>query len=47
MAETLQLFGTLVGLNSWVAQIDTNPKFPEMILSASRDKSLIVWKLTR
>jgi hypothetical protein len=31
----------------WVTQITTNPKYPEMILSASRDKSLIVWKLTR
>merc|ERR1712152_44585 len=28
-------------------QIATNPKYPEMILSASRDKTLIVWKLTR
>merc|ERR1711944_173540 len=45
--ETLQLRGTLTGHNGWVTQIATNPKFPEMILSASRDKSLIVWKLTR
>merc|ERR1711893_371971 len=28
-------------------QITTNPKYPDMILSSSRDKSLIVWKLTR
>ncbi len=28
-------------------QIATNPKYPDMILSASRDKTLIVWKLTR
>merc|ERR1712154_550619 len=28
-------------------QIATNPKYPDMILSSSRDKSLIVWKLTR
>ena len=30
-----------------VTQIITNPKYPHMILSSSRDKSLIVWKLTR
>jgi hypothetical protein len=47
MAETLTLRGTLEGHNGWVTQIATNPKFPDMILSSSRDKSLIVWKLTR
>merc|ERR1712107_873246 len=31
----------------WVTQITTNPKYPDMILSSSRDKSLIVWNLTR
>ena len=45
--ETLMLKGKLRGHNGWVTQISTNPKFPDMILSASRDKSLIVWKLTR
>ena len=43
MTETLQLRGH----NGWVTQITTNPKYPDMILSSSRDKSLIVWKLTR
>jgi len=47
MTETLTLRGTLEGHNGWVTQIATNPKFPDMILSSSRDKSLIVWKLTR
>ena len=47
MTETLQLRGTLRGHNGWVTQITTNPKYPDMILSSSRDKSLIVWKLTR
>lgn len=47
MTESLQLRGTLVGHNGWVTQIATNPKFPDMILSSSRDKSLIVWKLTK
>ena len=41
MTETLQLRGH----NGWV--IITNPKYPHMILSSSRDKSLIIWKLTR
>ncbi|KAL1373754.1 hypothetical protein pipiens_005093 [Culex pipiens pipiens] len=27
--------------------IATNPKYPDMILSSSRDVTLIVWKLTR
>ena len=47
MAETLQLRGTLEGHSGWVTQIATNPKYPDVILSASRDKTLIVWKLTR
>jgi len=47
MNESLQLRGTLVGHNGWVTQIATNRNFPDMILSASRDKSLILWKLTR
>ena len=47
MSETLQLRGTLIGHNGWVIQIATNPKDPDTIISASRDKTLIVWKLTR
>uniref|UniRef100_A0A0K8TQI5 Small ribosomal subunit protein RACK1 n=1 Tax=Tabanus bromius TaxID=304241 RepID=A0A0K8TQI5_TABBR len=47
MAETLQLRGSLVGHNGWVTQIATSPKDPDTILSSSRDKTLIVWKLTR
>uniref|UniRef100_A0A1L8EAQ8 Small ribosomal subunit protein RACK1 n=1 Tax=Haematobia irritans TaxID=7368 RepID=A0A1L8EAQ8_HAEIR len=47
MSETLQLRGTLLGHNGWVTQIATNPKDPDTIISASRDKTLIVWKLTR
>lgn len=37
--------GTLEGHGGWVTQIATNPIYPEMLLSASRDKSLIMWKL--
>lgn len=47
MGEQLSLRSTLQGHNGWVTQIATNPKFPDMILSSSRDKSLIMWKLTR
>uniref|UniRef100_A0AAG1VTQ6 Small ribosomal subunit protein RACK1 n=1 Tax=Oryctolagus cuniculus TaxID=9986 RepID=A0AAG1VTQ6_RABIT len=38
---------TLKGHNGWVTQIATTPQFPDMILSASRDKTIIMWKLTR
>ena len=41
MTETLQLRGTLEGHAGWVTQIATNPKYPDIILSASRDKALI------
>ena len=37
-SESLKLRGTLRGHNGWVTQIATNPKFPDMILSASRGK---------
>merc|ERR1719375_1642234 len=47
MSENMSIRGTLEGHNGWVTQIATNPKYPDMILSSSRDKSLIVWKLTR
>lgn len=36
MTETMQLRGTLKGHSGWVTQIATNPKYPDMILSASR-----------
>lgn len=38
MTETLQRRGTLMGHSGWVTQIATNPKYPDMILSASRGK---------
>ncbi|EEC16032.1 guanine nucleotide-binding protein, putative, partial [Ixodes scapularis] len=47
MSEQLELKGTLRGHNGWVTQIATNPKFPETVLSASRDKTLILWELTK
>jgi len=47
MNESLNLKGTLRGHNGWVTQIATNLKFPNTILSSSRDKTLIMWKLMR
>jgi len=46
MAEQLIMRGTLRGHGDWVTQIATNPLYPDMIVSASRDKSLIIWELT-
>uniref|UniRef100_A0A8C5AP64 Small ribosomal subunit protein RACK1 n=1 Tax=Gadus morhua TaxID=8049 RepID=A0A8C5AP64_GADMO len=47
MTEQMTVRGTLKGHTGWVTQIATTPQFPDMILSASRDKSVIMWKLTR
>ena len=38
MSESLQLRGTLRGHNGWVTQVATNPKYPDMLLSASRGR---------
>jgi len=43
--EELILKGTLSGHFGWVTQIATNSRYPDVILSSSRDKTLIVWKL--
>jgi len=43
----LQLRGTLKGHHGWVTAIATTLEQPDMILSASRDKSLIIWHLSR
>merc|ERR1712072_971442 len=47
MAEHLTLRGTLKGHNGWVTQIATTPQDPNQILSASRDKTLILWELNQ
>merc|ERR1712006_61143 len=39
--------GTLEGHANWVTAIATTSENPEMILSASRDKTIMVWQLTR
>jgi len=45
--DTLQLRGELKGHRGWVTAIATSSEAPDMVLSASRDKSIIVWHLTR
>jgi len=45
MSEKLVLRGELVGHGGWVTAIATTPEDPNMILTASRDKSIIVWRL--
>lgn len=47
MAETLSLRGTLKGHSDWVTSIACPLDNSDMILSSSRDKSVIVWTLTR
>merc|ERR1711977_565817 len=47
MAEQLVLRGTLEGHSGWVTSLATSLENPNMLLSASRDRSLIVWNLTR
>jgi len=47
MSESLQLRGILKGHTGWVTSIATTAENPDMILSGSRDKTLVVWSLTR
>jgi guanine nucleotide-binding protein subunit beta-2-like 1 protein len=46
-SDTLVSKGELKGHNGWVTAIATSSEVPDMVVTASRDKSLIVWKLTR
>eukprot|EP01139_Manchomonas_bermudensis_P004794 Amastigsp_a174353_13362.p1 type:complete len:321 gc:universal Amastigsp_a174353_13362:977-15(-) len=47
MADHFMLRGTLKGHAGWVNSIATTSENNDMILSASRDKKVIVWNLTR
>lgn len=47
MSESIQLHGILKGHDGWVTSLATSPESPNMLLSSSRDKSIIVWHLTR
>jgi len=46
MSETLSLRGTLRGHRNWVTSIASTSEDPNLILSSSRDKTVIVWTLT-
>jgi guanine nucleotide-binding protein subunit beta-2-like 1 protein len=45
MGEVLKLVGVLKGHTGWVTSVQTTPENPNIVVSASRDKSLIVWGL--
>ncbi|KAF6218309.1 hypothetical protein HO133_005655 [Letharia lupina] len=47
MAEQLVMRGTLEGHSGWVTSLATSLENPNMLLSGSRDKTLIIWNLTR
>lgn len=47
MGEQLKLRGVLSGHGNWVTAIATTAEDPSLLLTASRDKSIIVWSLTR
>jgi guanine nucleotide-binding protein subunit beta-2-like 1 protein len=46
MSEQLALRGTLTGHNDWVTSIATTQEDPNLVLSSSRDRSVMVWNLT-
>lgn len=45
--DQLSLAGELKGHGGWVTALATTLEAPDMLLSASRDRSLIVWRLDR
>lgn len=47
MSDQLRYLGSLPGHKGWVTAIATSSENPDMILTASRDKTIIVWQLTR
>lgn len=47
VTEQLTLRSELRGHDNWVTQITTNVQYPDMLLSSSRDKTLIMWKINR
>lgn len=46
MSEALALRGVLKGHGDWVTSLATTQEDPNLLLSSSRDKSVIVWHLT-
>jgi guanine nucleotide-binding protein subunit beta-2-like 1 protein len=46
MAEHITLRGVLRGHQGWVTSLATTPENPNLLLSSSRDKTVLVWMLT-
>jgi len=46
-SDTLSLAGELKGHGGWVTALATTTEEPDLVLSASRDNSIIVWNLVR
>lgn len=44
--ETLKLRGTLEGHRGWVTSLAVSVDSPDMLVSGSRDKTVVVWRLT-
>lgn len=44
--EVMTLRGTLEHHKGWITQVSCSPVHPDMLISASRDKTLLVWQLT-
>lgn len=47
MTDSLRYVGSLPGHRDWVTCIATSTENPDMLLTGSRDKTIIVWQLTR
>jgi guanine nucleotide-binding protein subunit beta-2-like 1 protein len=45
--ESMSLKGVLKGHNGWVTCIATSAENPDMILSGSRDKTIMIWNITK
>lgn len=45
MGESLKLRGFLKGHGNWVTAIATSAEVPDMILTGSRDKTILVWSI--
>lgn len=47
MSESLVYRGSLAAHKGWVTAVATSSENPDMLLTASRDKTIIVWQLSR
>lgn len=47
MGDQLTERGVLTGHGGWITAIATTPEDPNLLLTASRDKTIIVWNITR